>query len=364
MKKKIIIIVTAIFSFFVIAGISLVVFYNSSLEAVNKSDKESYNKEIITFIVPKGATSRSIVDSLYDEGLIKNKYAGYIFLKLNDGYILQAGVYELDNTMNVKEIFDTIATGKVVDNSISVTFIEGKRITNYVKVINKNFGYSEKEILDVLADKTYLKELTEKYWFLTEDILNDKLYYALEGYLAPNTYRFEKDASVKTIVEKMLDATGSLLDKNKELIDNSEYSIHEILTMASIVELEGANSDDRFGVAGVFYNRLNAKMSLGSDVTTYYGARVEMSERDLYVEEINAVNDYNTRPAAMMGKLPIGPISNPSYNAIEAALKPTSHGYFYFVADKNMKTYFATTYNEHVKIINDLKNSGLWYVYK
>lgn len=360
MKKKIIIIVSAIFSFFVVCLIGLVVFYNVSLKAVSSDD----NAKNVTFVVESGMSSKGIVDALYDNGLIKNKYVGYVYLKVNSGYVLQAGVYDLNSGMDLKEILDTIGSGKVVDNSISVTFIEGKRITNYVKVINEKFGYSEDEIFAVLSNKDYLKELVDKYWFLTEDILNDKLYYALEGYLSPNTYRFAEDASIDTIIEKMLDTTGIQLEKYKDIIDDSEYSIHELLTMASIVELEGANSDDRFGVAGVFYNRLNGYMSLGSDVTTYYGARVEINERDLYIEELNEVNDYNTRPAAMIGKLPIGPISNPSIGSIEAALKPTEHDYFYFVADKNMKTYFTKTYSEHMNVVAQLKRDGLWYVYE
>lgn len=357
MKKKILIIVSSVFSFFLLCFVGLLIFYNVSLGAAGSKKNE------ITFIVESGSTSKEIIDKLYKEKLIKNKYVGYIYLKLNNDIILQAGEYNLNAGMGLEKILDTIGSGNVIDNSISVTFIEGKRITNYAKVISEKFGYTSDEVIDILEDKNYLKKLVDKYWFLTEDILNDKLYYALEGYLFPNTYNFEKDASVNDIIEKMLDTTGLKLDKYKDLIKNSKYSVHEILTMASIIELEGANSDDRFGVAGVFYNRLNNGWSLGSDVTTYYAARVEMSERDLYFTEINDVNDYNTRTSAMAGKLPVGPISNPSINSIEAALNPKKHDYFFFVADKNKKTYFSKTQFEHTRIINKLKSEGLWYVY-
>ncbi len=361
MKKKITIIVAAIFSFFVIACIGLVVYYNSALEEVET------NKDKVTtvnFIVESGSTTTQIIDSLYEEKLIKDKYAAYVFVKLNSGYMMQAGVYELNNGMNVDEILTKISKGEVIDNSITVTFIEGKRITNYVKVINKNFGYSEDEILKILSDKEYLKELIDKYWFLTEDILNDKLYYALEGYLAPNTYFFREDASVKEIIEKLLSTTEIELNKVKDKIDNNKYTVHQILTMASIVELEGANSNDRYGVAGVFYNRLKNGWSLGSDVTTYYAEQIEMSDRDLYQAELDEANDYNTRSETMAGKLPVGPICNPGIESIKAAVEPQEHDYFYFVADKYKKTYFAKTYSEHVTRINQLKKDGLWYVYK
>lgn len=359
MKKKIIIIASTIFSFFVLCLIGLVVFYNNNLKSV---DSENYKE--VSFVVDNGVTSKDIVDNLYNSKLIRNKYVGYVYLKLNNDFILQAGVYNLNTGMNLEEILDVIGSGKVVDNSISVTFVEGKRITNYVKVINEKFGYSEDEILDILSDEEYLKELIDKYWFLTEDILNDKLYYALEGYLSPNTYKFNEDALVTEIVEKMLDVTKIQLEKYEDLVKESEYTVHELLTMASIVELEGANSNDRLGVAGVFYNRLNNGWSLGSDVTTYYAAKIEMSDRDLYQYEIDDINDYNTRVAAMAGKLPIGPICNPSVMSIEAVLKPDEHNYFYFVADKNGKTYFTKTYSEHAAIINKLKNENLWYVYE
>ena len=133
--------------------------------------------------------------------------------------------------------------------------------------------------------------------------------------------------------------------------------------MASIVELEGANSDDRKGVAGVFYNRLQNDWALGSDVTTYYAEQIEMSDRDLYQAELDEVNDYNTRPAAMAGKLPVGPICNPGVESLKAAIDPEEHDYFFFVADKYKKTYFTKTNNEHIAIINKLKREGLWYVY-
>jgi len=336
-------------------------YYNDSLKPIS-TDKSTDND--VVFEVEKGMTSRAIVNKLFSEGIIRNKDTGYIFLKLNKGYNFKAGVYVLNKGMSFEEIVQTLDGGKVLDDSLSITFIEGKRLTTYAKQINKVYGYSEEEILALWNDDAYLKELIEKYWFLTDDILNDKLYYALEGYLYPDTYRFAKNASIKEITEKMLDVTGAQLNKYKKEIEASKFSIHEMLTMASIVELEGSNSDDRKGVAGVFYNRLNNGWSLGSDVTTYYGARIEMADRDLWQYEIEEVNDYNTRVPAMAGKLPVGPICNPSIKSIEASIEPEKHDYFYFVADKNGKTYFNVDGAGHQSTINKLKNEGLWYVYK
>ena len=357
MKKKIFGIIGALVELIVITGIGLVIFYNSSLSAVGDE------KDKVTIVIENGTSSRGVVDKLYEANLVKNKYCGYIYLKLNKELMLQAGTYELDRGMSFQEIMEKINNGEALENSIDVTFIEGKRLVNYVKVISDNFPYTEDEILAKLSDKVYLQELIDDYWFLTDEILNDNLYYALEGYLYPDTYRFNKESTIDTIVRKMLNETDKVLSEYKTVTKN-DYTIHEILTMASIVELEGSNSNDRAGVAGVFFNRLEGGWSLGSDVTTYYAARVEMSERDLWQYEIDEVNHYNTRPAAMAGKLPVGPICSPSKDSISATMKPTKHDYYFFVADKNGKTYFTKTNAEHNATIADLKNQGLWYVYE
>jgi UPF0755 protein len=353
MKKKIIIALVVIFLFFALVGICGYSYYNSSIGAMDKNDTSE-----IVFEIKPGTPTKKIMEELCNRGLTKNKDIAYYYAKKYPNLNPQAGVYSLNKAMSLKDILDKFNKGDIIDDSIAVTFVEGKRITDYAKVINKNFGYSEEEVIATLADRAYLEELIEKYWFLTDDILNDKLYYALEGYLYPDTYAFKKDASIKDVVEKMLSGMSNKLANARKEIDDSEYNVHQILTLASIVELEGGNSNDRQGVAGVFANRLKYGWSLGSDVTTYYGARINMADRDLYQAEIEEVNGYNTRPAAMAGKLPIGPICSPSYESIRAAIEPAEHDYMYFVADKNGKTYFNRTYDEHQKTLNKVKSAG------
>ena len=133
------------------------------------------------------------------------------------------------------------------------------------------------------------------------------------------------------------------------------------MTIASMAELEGVSLDDRKNICGVFYNRLDKNMPLGSDVTTYYAFKVDMGERDLKNSEINSYNAYNTRGPNMSGKLPVGPISNPSKEAIISAIEPANNDYLYFVADKNRKVYFTKTVSEHDKKVSELKSQGLWY---
>ena len=223
-------------------------------------------------------------------------------------------------------------------NAVIITFKEGINMRKIASLIEENTKHKKEEVFNLLKDQNYLNELINTYWFLTDDIKNPSIYYSLEGYLFPNTYEFSsKDVDLKEIFKKMLDNMEEKLEPYKTQIASSNYNIHQLLTLASIVELEAARSDDRNGVAGVFYNRLKAGWSLGSDVTTYYAIQIDMNERDLYQNELESYNAYNTRSSQMAGKLPVGPICIPSKESIDAAINPKSHNYFYFVADKNAK---------------------------
>lgn len=319
----------------------------------------------VEFTITSGQTYLTIAKELKEKKLINSEIVYKIYIKLKKPKNFRAGTFSLNQNMGVEKIIEALSNdSELTKETITITFPEGKHMRGIAKIIEDKTNNKEEEVYETLEDETYLKELTEKYWFLDESILNTKLYYSLEGYLFPDTYEFQnKNVTVKQIFEKMLNQTGKKLEPYKEEIEKSEYSLHEMLTLASIVELEAARSDDRAGVAGVFYNRLEAGWSLGSDVTTYYGAKVELSERDLYQSEIDEVNDYNTRAVKMAGKLPIGPICNPGIDAIIAAIEPTEHNNYFFVADKNGKTYFSKTNSEHEKTVAQLKKEGLWYEY-
>ena len=147
---------------------------------------------------------------------------------------------------------------------------------------------------------------------------------------------------------------------NKEEVKKSKYSIHEMMTLASIIELEAGTASDRKGVAGVFYNRLNNKWSLGSDVTTYYAEKLDNWSVDLKVSQLNKCNAYNTRSTCMNGKLPVSPVCNPGIDSIVASIEPTKHKYYYFVADCKGKVYFNTNSSGHYNTINKLKADGNW----
>lgn len=353
--KKFLIIFTIILILFIL-GFSL---YKIFLAPVSSKDEK------VELIVNKGETFLTIADDLKNHKLIRSRLAYKLYIKFNKIDGLHEGGYILNRNMTIKEIVDVLKSKSSTNpNVIRITFKEGINMRKIASLIEQNTNHTSEEVFALLKDQNYLNELINEYWFVTEDIKNPNIYYSLEGYLFPNTYEFgNKDVDIKEIFKKMLDNMEKKLEPYKNKITSSNFSIHELLTLASIVELEAALSDDRSGVAGVFYNRLAAGWSLGSDVTTYYAAQIDMNERDLYQSELEAYNAYNTRSSKMAGKLPIGPICIPSTESINAVINPKNHDYFYFVADKNKKTYFSKTSLEHNNIIAKLKKEKLWYEY-
>lgn len=331
--------------------------YYMTLPVQSKSEK-------VKFTINNNELPKTVIKNLKDEGLIKSETFTYIYVKVNKLDDIKAGNFTLDKNMSLREIFKAISDStNSKEESYTITFPEGKNMRGIISIITTNTSITEEEILGKLTDQDYLNKLVNDYWFLTDDIKNPGLYYSLEGYLAPDTYEINKNATIDDIFKKMLDEEGEKLDPLKSQIESNSLGIHKILTMASIAELEGKSLSDRKNIVGVFFNRINNGMSLGSDVTTYYGARVDMSERDLYQSEIDDPNLYNTRAATAIGVLPVGPICNPSKEAIDAVINYTPNDYFFFVSDKNGKIYFTKTAEEHQQIINQLIDEGLWYTY-
>jgi UPF0755 protein len=352
MKKKNIVL---IFALIVIIAICMIIgWYFISISAVNKNDENENNVNI-----EMGTGTSKIAQQLKDAGVIRSSVAFKIYVKLNKINSIQAGEYKISKNMNVKEITELLQTGKVAkEGQISITFLEGKNMRWIATKIAEETNNTEDEVYELLE---YINSLISKYWFITDDIKNKDIYYSLEGYLYPDTYQFEsKDIKVSEIFEVLLNQMENKLENYKEEIENSKYSIHELLTVASIIENEAIYDKDRKNVGSVIYNRLNSNMAIQSDVTTYYAFKIDMGSRDLYASEINTYNQYNTRGPNMEGKLPVGPISTVSLSSIEAAIEPSTTSYLYFVADKNGNVYFTRTYSEHTNKVNELKNSGLW----
>lgn len=349
-KKIIILLILGVIA--IIIG-SAFVYYDYSLKAVNNYD--DYTP--VTIEISDGTSSKKIIDMLEEANLIKNKYTVYLYYKLNGGFALQAGNYMFNRSMDVETILNKIKKGETINEVVQITFKEGKWIPKYVSLISEGFSYQEQEIYDIINDVAYLKELIDKYWFLTDDILKDDIYYPLEGYLYPDTYIFSKQATIKEIIEKILDNTSTKLEPYKEVLtSNPSFTVHDYITLASIIELEANASDDRTKVSQVFHTRLSNNASLGSDITTYYGVKKSMNEGLTYADLENK-NPYNTRitDGSMNGKLPVGPVTNPTIDSINASLNPTDTDYYYFIANVcTGEVFFTKTNEEHLAKIREL----------
>lgn len=356
--KKVGLILAGILVLIILGVLFLLSYYKYQIGPVSDSNDK------IAFEINEGDNYYTIASRLEESGLIKNKDIYMVYLKLNpQNSSLNVGIYYLKPNMGVKGIINEL-NGNSVSTDIIITFKEGRHMRYIAKNIANNTNNTEADVYALLKDKTYLNELIKEYWFIDSSILNKDIYYSLEGYLYPNTYNFkDKDVTVKEIFKVMLDETEKQIEPYKNSIIASKYNFHQLVTLGSVIELEAKNEEDRKLVSSVFYNRLRANMPLGSDVTTYYAAKVEMSERDLYKKEINDVNAYNTRPLQMSGKLPVGPICNPSISSIVAAINPAKSNYYFFVADKNGKVYYTKSNKEHEQLIIKLKSDGLWYTY-
>lgn len=341
--RKIISLVIAIILF--LFG-TVILLYLSYIKPVNSNNSETKIIEI-----KQGATTRDIANILYNNKLIKNDKFFLFYLKLNNKNRLQAGTYKLSSRYPLKKIVEIIEHGDIyTDDAIRITFKEGINYRTLARIIENNTNNSYDDVLNILNDQDYINSLIDDYWFITDEIKNKDIYYALEGYLFPDTYEFKnKNVTIPEIFKKLLDQMDIVLSPYKNQIENDNFSVHQLLTLASIAEKEvtntSSNQDNRKKVVSVFINRLNKKMSLGSDITTRYGLKLD-DQRPLTKSEYASNNPYNTRNTSMLG-LPASPICMVSKDSIIASIERLNTNYLYFIANINTnETFFYETSRE------------------
>jgi len=333
--------------------VTLGLLYNYYSSSVSNNTE---NKEVV---IESGSSSVEIGRILKENNIIKSELFFKIYLRLYNINDLKAGTYLLNEAMDLNEILSDIQEGSSYNpNEISITFKEGINMRELAKIIEENTNNSYDEVMSLVKNKEYLEGLISKYWFITDDILNNKIYYSLEGYLFPETYRFSsEDVTVEEIFNKLIDQMASVLDLYRDSINNSKFDIHEILTLASVIEKEG-KVDDFGNISSVFHNRLDANKKLESCATTFYGMKLDFNETGIANSKMIANNNpYNTYKIA---SLPVGPISSISKKAIEASLEPNDNEYLYFLSDSSGKSYFFKTYKEHQKKQKELQAEGKW----
>jgi len=355
LKKKAKIILSVLISFlvFLLIFLGVAMYYMAPVDRKDTSLKE--------VVIQEGSSTRNIASLLKDEKIIKNEEVFLVYLKLRQVNNIYAAKYEFRSNMELKEVVDILASGGKSENEFSITFQEGWNMVDIAEIISKKTNHSKEEVLSYAKDRKNLDVFIGKYWFLTDVIKNSALYYPLEGYLFPDTYNFrDADVAIEEIFMAMLDQMENVLKPYKKDIERSNYSLHELLAMASMIEVEGLTEESKKQISGIIYNRMGEGMSLGIDATTYYALQIDVGKRGLTLEEFQTDNPYNTRAPSMAGKLPVGPISSVSKASIEAAIFPNDVDYLYYVTDKNGKFYYMKTYQEHEKVVSDLHKKGLW----
>ncbi len=310
-------------------------------------DSESDEKVIVE--IPNGSGASAIVEILDEAGLVKNKFCAKVNSRIGGYNSLKANTYILSPSMSFKEIMHVINTEDfeyISKESIEVK--DGARLQQVAEAMAEQLPYTADEILEKWSDKKYLNQLIERYWFLTDDILDKDVMYPLEGYLYADTYFVTSDNSdIEGFTEMCLDRMDEVLSERRSEIESSGFSVHELLTLTSIVTKE-ATADDQAGVAGVFMNRLDKGMSLGSDVTVCY---IFQEDRvDLKVSQLESTNPYNTRKFA---GLPPGPICQVVADAIDATLNYEKHNYLFFIADEQGIVRYSEDEAGHESNINE-----------
>lgn len=332
-KKKIRVfrLLIVIFVFLAIVATVGNLYYKRASKAVDPKT----NKEIIVEI-PEGSRAKDISTILRDKKLIRNKRVFISNVKNSkNAEKVKAGKYKLSQNMDNKAIIDKLVAGKVYQDGIKVTFPEGSVSTDIVDKLVKS-GLGKRETYVSLFRNP--KEFSKKYTFLS----NNKIT-TLEGFLYPETYFFKKETSEKQVFEKMLAEFEKKYNKNiMPIVEKNKLDFYDTIIMASIVEKEAINDEDRDTIAGVFYNRLDKKMKLQSDAVLQYGLP-ERKSRVLY-KDLKVETPYNLY---LNAGLPPTPVANPGLESLMAAASPKKTDYLYFVTGTDGKNYYSKTFEEH-----------------
>ncbi|MGF2617187.1 endolytic transglycosylase MltG [Rossellomorea vietnamensis] len=340
-RKIVGIIVIALFIIIGGTAVGGYLYIKSALKPVDEDNNKSVNVEI-----PIGSGVTSIGSILEDNGIIKNSHVFKYYVKFNNESGFQAGSYDLTPAMTLDEIINSLKTGKVMmEAEFTITVPEGYQLEQIAEKIAEKTPYETEEIVKKLDEDGFVKELIGRYPDLLkeEDILAENVKHPLEGYLYPSTYPFyEEEPELETIIDKMISQTQDVLTQYESSRADREFSVHQLLTLSSLVEEEATEKADRGKIASVFFNRLEKEMPLQTDPTVLY-ALGEHKSRTLY-EDLEVDSPYNTYQNT---GLPPGPIANAGLTSIEAALQPDSTEYLYFLASQEGTVYYSETLDEH-----------------
>jgi len=279
--------------------------------------------------IRSGQPFKITTDILFKAGIIKNPFKFNLVARLK-GYDkqLKAGEYALAASMSPIKILEKLVKGEV--KLYKLTVPEGLNIYQIAELVAQE-GFAEQAV--------FIESATDAAFAHEHGISAE----TFEGYLYPETYYFPKSVSTKTIVSSMAKRFRLVFkpeweERGKQL----GFSIHQVVTLASIIEKETGAPFERPIISSVFHNRLKKKMRLESDPTVIYG--LKNFDGNLNRKHLETLTPYNTYK---IRALPPGPISNPGSESLEAALYPADTAYIYFVSKKDNTHQFSTNFNDH-----------------
>ena len=291
----------------------------------------SYQGPAAEFHILPGETFAKINHNLLQKGMIGNPGIFHRFCQVSNILTrFKAGRYLIEPGSNMLDVIDSLVYGTPL--GVALTIPEGKNIFEIGNILESKEITTAKEFIQLAKSG----ELARKYRISGE---------RMEGYLYPDTYRFDKNMPAKKVIEAMVHIFNERV-KNVDF-SSSNLNRHQVITLASIVEKETGAQWERPMIAGVFHNRLKKGMRLQSDPTTIYGI-FENFNGNLRKRHLLQKTPYNTYK---IKGLPKGPISNPGLASIKAVLKPAQHKYLYFVSKNDGTHVFTSTYKEHLKAV-------------
>lgn len=341
-------------------------YVQDSLKPVDAS-----SKEYMTVQIPEGSNVQQIGSTLEKSGLVKHGLIFSIYAKYK-GSDLKSGYYNLKKSMSTDDLIQELQKGGTPEPQepvlANLTIPEGYTLEQIAQTVGQLQGdFKEPLTADAFMakaqDETFIsQQLVAKYPNLLGSLptKDSGVRYRLEGYLFPATYTIKDSTTVESLIDDMLAAMDKAMSPYYTTIKEKNLTVNELLSIASLVEKEGAKTEDRKLIAGVFYNRLNLGMPLQSNIAILYaegklGQKISLADDTAIDTTIDSPYNVYTH----LGLMP-GPVDSPSLDAIEASVNQTKSEYLYFVANvEDGKVYFATTKEEHDQNVAEHINSKL-----
>ena len=338
----------------------------SALQPVDPSSKQYMSVQI-----PDGANTQEIGSVLEKSGIIKNGLVFALYAKYKNYTELKSGYYNLQKSMSVEDVIKELQKGGTPEPQevtlADLTIPEGYTLEQIAQTVGQLQGefkepMTAEAFLAKVQDETFISQLVAKYPTLLESLPTKEsgVRYRLEGYLFPATYNIKESTTIESLIDEMVAAMDKNLSSHYAAIKEKNLTVNELLTIASLVEKEGAKTEDRKLIAGVFYNRLNLGMPLQSNIAILYaegklGQNISLADDAAIDTTINSPYNVYTN----LGLMP-GPVVSPGLDAIESSINQTKSEYLYFVANvQDGKVYYATTLEEHERNVQEHINSKL-----